>query len=436
MSATSRIVVTLAGAAATIVLARVLGPQGWAAYFVAQSLLMILLAATTLGVEHGIAFYVSSARWAARAAFRSALGVAAVMGCVGALAAVVVRLLAPSAFAGLSVWLTVIVAAGLPFALAWFYTSFVALATDRYEVSTSLPAVQAVLVLVLAVPGALAFGIEGAVVGASLATVATGVGAVAWGGRRLPPSGRSGPGELRRAIAFGIRPYAAVALRLLDYRLDVFILSAVASTVVVGTYSLAVAITSLLWLLPRSLSDVLLPRVARLSGSGDDDELEMVETKSVRHASLVTILGTVALAVALVLLVVPIFGESFRPAVDLGLILLPGTAAIALSFVLSATVVGRGKPAYALYGALAITPLTVVLYATVIPWLEADGAALASTLSYLGTFLLWCHLYRRTTGRRVAPLLVPTRSELDDLRALPRRGVAWVSELRRSLGAA
>ncbi len=116
----------------------------------------------------------------------------------------------------------------------------------------------------------------------------------------------------------------------------------------------------------------------------------MVETKSLRHASLVTIAGAVLLAVALVLLVVPVFGEEFRPAVKLGLILLPGTAAIAIAMVLGATVVGRGKPAYALYAALAATPLTVVLYAILIPWLDATGAAIASTVSYLGTFVLWC----------------------------------------------
>ena len=125
-------------------------------------------------------------------------------------------------------------------------------------------------------------------------------------------------------------------------------LSAVASTAAVGSYALAVALTSLLWLLPRAVSDVLYPRVARLSRGGDEDQREMVETKSLRHVSLVTIVSTVFLAVAMLLLVVPVFGEEFRPAVSLGLILLPGAAAIAISSVLAATVVGRGKPAYSL----------------------------------------------------------------------------------------
>jgi O-antigen/teichoic acid export membrane protein len=428
MGAASRIAAAAAGGITTIVLARVLGPDGWASYFVAQSLMAILLASTTLGIQYGIVYYVSSARWGASAAFVSALKFALCMGAVGAAVGLGARLAFPSAFAGLSIWLTAVVLVGLPFALAGLYTSFVALAIDRYEVSMSLPAIQAVLVLALSAPAAVGFGLRGAVVGMTLGTIAVGVGSVVWGRQRLGRGERSEPGQLRRAMSFGIKGYGANALQLVSYRLDLFVLSAVASTAVVGGYSLAVALTSLLWLLPGALSTVLFPRVARLSHGDEESAREMVESKSLRHVSLITVLSTLVLAAGLVLLVVPLFGDGFQPAISLGLILLPGTAAIGISGVLAATVVGRGKPAYALYCALAVTPFTVVLYATLIPWLEARGAALASTVSYFATFLLWCVLYQRTTGRRVLPLLLPTRSELDDLRALPGATAAWIRQ--------
>ena len=62
MGAASRIAIATAGAITTVILARVLGPDGWASYFLAQSLIVILLASTTLGIELGIAYYVSSAQ--------------------------------------------------------------------------------------------------------------------------------------------------------------------------------------------------------------------------------------------------------------------------------------------------------------------------------------------------------------------------------------
>jgi O-antigen/teichoic acid export membrane protein len=289
----------------------------------------------------------------------------------------------------------------------------------------SMPAVQAALLLAASVPAAVWFGRTGAVAALTISTVIAAVGAVVWARRRLPRARPTQRGQLRRAISFGLRGYGANALQLVNYQLDMFILAAVASATAVGQYSLAVSATTLLMLAPRALSSVLYPRVARLSASRDTGAREIAETKSLRHVSLIVGITALVLAVSLELLVVPVFGAAFRPAIDLGLILLPGAAAIGIATVLAATVVGRGKPHYSLYNALVMTPLTIVMYAALIPWLHATGAALASTLSYVGSFLLSCEFYRRVTGRKVLPLLVPTRSEFADLQALSRSVISW-----------
>ena len=275
IAAVSRIGVTAAGAATTIVLARVLGPHGWGAYAVAQSLLLTLVAGTTLGVEHGIAYFVSAGQWAAHRAFASAMKSAILVGTIGAAVGLSVRVLFPSAFAGLQVWLTAVVLVGLPFALALLYTSYIALATDKYEAAMSLPALQATLVFALAVPGAVLAGVKGAVVGMTLAGVFAGITGLAWGLRRLPRTETSKERLFRRAVSFGVKGYASNALQLINYRLDLFILAAVASTAVVGRYALAAAATALLWVLPRALADVVYPRVARLS---EADEQSMRES--------------------------------------------------------------------------------------------------------------------------------------------------------------
>ena len=430
MSAASQIWVTLAGGIVTIVLARVLGPHDWGGYSIAVSLIAILTAATTLGIDHGIAYFVGSRRWEPRAALGTALRVAVVTGTLGAAVGLAAHALVPSAFAGLPFWLTAVAVAAVPFGLALAYASSVALASDRYEASMSMPAVLAALLLAVSIPAALLFGRTGAVAALTVAIVATAVGAVVWALRRLPRAEPSPPGQLRRAITFGIKGYGANALQLVNYQLDLFILAAVASAATVGHYALAVSATTLLLLLPRALSSVLYPRVARLSLGGEEQTREMVETKSLRHVSLIVGVTTVGMAAALELLVVPVFGADYRPAINLGLILLPGAAAIGISTVLAATVVGRGHPKYSLYGALITTPLTVLMYATMIPWLHATGAALASTLSYVASFALMCWFYRRVTRRSVAPLLVPSRSEFEDLRVLLRSTLRRLVALR------
>lgn len=440
MSATSRIAVAVTGAATTILVARLLGAGGAGRYAVAQTLILLLTVATTLGVEHGIAYYVSSGRWDAASAYRASQRVALATGVAGAALGVLARLAVPSAFAGLSVATTAVAAGALPFALSWFYATYVALARDRYEAYALPPALQSTLALALvALLGALA-GVPGAVAGFALAHALTAIVVAVQARRALPHAPGDSAGDearqLRRAIRFGVKGYASNALQMLNYRLDLFVLAAVGTAADVGHYAIAVAVTTVMWLLPSALSDVLFPRIAALSATPEGAEARaFVEAKSFRHTVLVVAATTLALALALLLLVVPVYGPQFRPAVDLGLILLPGVALIGLSGTLSATFVGRGHPGYALAITGIVTPLTIVLYVVLIPALHAPGAALASSISYAATFLLVAVFYRRITGRSVLAIALPTRSELADYRALAPAVAAWAGGMRARLHA-
>jgi len=449
MSAAGRVTTAVTGAATTIFVARLLGPGGAGGYAIAQSLILVGMVATTLGVEHGIAYYVSSGRWRARSAYRSAQRVALVSGVAGAALGVVLRVLFPAPFDGLTIATTAVACGALPFTLSWFYGTSIAVATDRYEAFALPPALQSALAMALVAVLAALEGLPGAVAGFALAHVLTAAVSQAMMRRGLThhpkphdeaPRDTGEPGHLRRAIRFGIKGYAANALQIVNYRADLFVLAAFATAADVGHYAVAVAVTQVLWLLPGALNDVLFPRIAALSaraGTASGEEARaLVETKSLRHVVLIVGVSMLVLAAALVLLVVPVYGPDFRPAIGLGLILLPGVAAIGLSGTLTATIVGRGHPGYSLAITLITTPLTLALYLLLIPALDATGAALASTASYLATFLLAAVFYHRATGTSVLPRLVPTRSELADYRALAPAVVAWGRGLRGRRGAA
>ncbi len=234
-------------------------------------------------------------------------------------------------------------------------------------------------------------------------------------------------------MSFGIKGYASNALQFVNYRLDLLILNAAAAAASVGDYSVAVSVTSVMWLLPQALGDVLFPRVAALSTSAHADDRvarAFVEAKSIRHTAIVTLLVGALLAVALVLLVVPVYGPAFKPAVKLGLILLPGVALLGLTAPLAAAILGRGRPELSLINTAIVTPLTVALYVLLIPALHATGAALASSISYSATFALAAFFYRRVSGASLRAHLLPTRAELADYRALGPAILEWVTRLR------
>jgi O-antigen/teichoic acid export membrane protein len=417
LSATTQVAGAASAALVAVALARLLGPEGLGAYTIAVSLLLMLTTLGTLGLESGIVHFVGAGAWPPRRAWLETQVIALLIGLVGGGAGLGARLVAPGAFEGLSVGLVAVVVAALPFAVSALYASSIALATDRYEDYATPMLVQALALLAAVPPLAALYGLTGAAAGLAAAPV-LGAAAAALRNRRAL-AGRAaehGRAGLRRAAAFGAKTHAANALQLLNYRLDFFVLNAAGAQAAVGRYSVAVSVTSLCWILPRALSSVVFPRVSALTTSGEDSHAyrEIVETKSLRHGTLLAFASAGGVAIVLVALVPPVFGAEFRSAVWLGLILLPGVTLLGIASVLMASVVGRGRPEYALYVALASTPVTIGLYAALIPPLEATGAAVASCLSYALSFVLALVAYRRATGRRIGREMLPTRAELDD----------------------
>ena len=140
----------------------------------------------------------------------------------------------------------------------------------------------------------------------------------------------------------------------------------------VGRYAVATSVTALGQLMPRALASVVMPRVAALDAGTERAALDMVVVKSVRHAVLLALVMSVVLAAGL-LLVPLVYGSEFEGAIVLGLLLIPGISFIAVGAVLSSTIVGKGKPQYSLYNVLMVTPLTLGLYAALIPDAGSGG---------------------------------------------------------------
>jgi O-antigen/teichoic acid export membrane protein len=137
--------------------------------------------------------------------------------------------------------------------------------------------------------------------------------------------------------------------------------------------------------------------------------------------SLITLMSLPAMALGMWALIPAIYGADFQGSVKLGLILLPGCALYGLAVVLTATINGRGFPGYTLRAAAFTVPAALVAYGVLIGFYGAVGAATASSLSYALNFALTAWYYRRATGERVWPILVPTRAEVGDLRSLLSR---------------
>jgi O-antigen/teichoic acid export membrane protein len=416
----SQVVTAVAGAAMSVAVARILGAAGTGAFNLILSATLLAVAFCSLGIEVGISYLVASGRWPAWQAVRQSALAALALGIVGgAVGYAVIVLAAESAFEGIGTTALLVGIAAVPFGTAVGYGSYLALAQHRYQLYLCGPAGQAVVALVLVTVLAAVSGLTAAIAGLTLAWIVSAIGLIAAGARLWPARAPWLPETLPRlrvAATFGIQANLTNALQLVNYRAGLFFLGASAGRVSVGQFAVALSITSLGLFVPRALSAVLVPRVAAV-GDAERDAQRALMVKSVRHAALV-VAGT-ALVLCIGLLAVPlVYGDEFGPSVGMGLILVPGVSALGLANVFAASILGRGLPRYGLYTALISTPVTLVLYMTLVPWLEAEGAAIASTLSYVLSAVLMYGYFVRVTGIRGLRVLVPGAEEFDDYRRL------------------
>ena len=425
LASIARVAFVVAGGAVSIIVARLLGPDGSGGFLVISSLMFTLAALGTVGLEIGVGWMLGSGRWERESALASTAFAALGLGiATAAIGFGVYALAADTAFADIDTKVALTALAALPAALLLTIFTQAAIAIERYEIAAAIGLATAI-VYVAAVAGlAATFDLEGAVGGLLAGQAAGAVVALIWW-RRGGESSAAGSVDLvrlRQAAAFGANIWFANAMVILVYRFDVFLLNAYAGASEAGYYAVAIAVSGALGVLPTALGSVLMPRLAALDSEGAQGLLRDTEARALRHTMLLLVVTSAILAVALPVVIKPVFGAEFGPSVTPALILIPGSAALGLTNALYAALAGRGHPEFAFRVALAVTPIAIGIYFLLVPALETEGAALGSSAAYiLSAVLAWAYL-RRLGGPRVRDA-VPGRREFEDYIVLARQGL-------------
>jgi O-antigen/teichoic acid export membrane protein len=213
---------------------------------------------------------------------------------------------------------------------------------------------------------------------------------------------------IRGAIKFALPCYLGNLMQFLNYRLDLFILGALAGYAAVGRYTLAVSLGQLIWLLSSSAGNVLLPKIAASEGSTDSIKNTNRLNRLIFSASLISAVGLGLVASQAIPL---LYGTAFSASFPALLVILPGIAAFSTVNILAAYIAGIGKPKLNLMVACAALVVTVGLDLYLIPRLNIVGASLASTASYSVSAVLTIILYMKHTGASLRQILLPTSED-------------------------
>lgn len=195
----------------------------------------------------------------------------------------------------------------------------------------------------------------------------------------------------REICGYGVRGQLGGFLSLVNLRLDVAILGALAGPAVLGVYAVASKYAELLRLPGLAANYVLYPMFSR----GDEQEARNSTRSWLPPAAGLNLL----IAVPLALLAAPVlrvaYGSAFAGALHPAWILLAGLLGEGVSGLVGAYLYGIGRPGLNSLAVSAAVVVTVAGDVLLIPPYGALGAAIASALAYLvmvGTLLV-CFRY-------------------------------------------
>jgi O-antigen/teichoic acid export membrane protein len=390
--------------------ARMLGPTGRGELAAIQNIPMQLLNVAALGIPNALTFFAARHPERTRSLFSTGL----IIGLVGSLPIVVAGyLLMPLALAEQT---AVVVSSArryliyVPMAVLFSFPLWALHGASRFATWNVLrlaPAGAWLVVLLLSVSrGSTAEALATGSLVAYLFLIPFSLCAFFWStSGDWRPSRELSPQLFR----YGIPSVLSSVPQQVNFRLDQILMAALLSPSHLGLYAVAVSWSNAGAPLLSALGASLLPRLA------SDPNADV--RRYVRMAGLLTIGTSGAL-----LLVTPVglpllFGEPFRQANAVALVLVVASGFAGFNGVLEEVLRGLGLPTWPLRAQVAGLLPTVLLLGLLLEEHGAMGAALASLGSYLTTScVLVTGLFRKVGGNLGA--LVPGQAELLEFRSL------------------
>ena len=205
---------------------------------------------------------------------------------------------------------------------------------------------------------------------------------------------------LRRMIFYGLKFHISILAGAIIIRADLIVVNHFRGAAEAGVYSVASQFALLLMLLPSVIATLLFPRV-----TSEQDARGETTCQVTRYTTFIMFICCLA-AVPFSLLLPLIYGEAFSESTALLWILLPGVYLIGLESVLVQHFNALGLPrAIPIYWLVTLI-LNLVLVFALVPRYGAQGAAIASSISYAMIFALVALHFHTSTGRSFAEVFV------------------------------
>lgn len=215
--------------------------------------------------------------------------------------------------------------------------------------------------------------------------------------------------SMKSFFTYGIKSYLQILTGHLIYQIDLYLIAYLLSAKQVAFYSIAVGVATLLWYLPNTIGVVLFPT---LSSIHNDEEIHMFSAEVCRHTLFITCIGAVGLGLAGKYLILFFFGAEYIESVNAMLFILPGIVAMSIYKVLTRNFSSRNRQQVSIIAAAISLVVNIGLNFILIPKYGIEGAAIASTISYIIAGAILVLVVKMESGISLREMLFIDKSDI------------------------
>jgi O-antigen/teichoic acid export membrane protein len=400
----ARLVVTGTAALSAMIVAGTLGAKGAGTFAEVRVLPSVIAALLGGGVTIAAPYLIGARKHPVQAITETTVAIGCGLGAVGLVAwALASHFLHSHVFTELSGSATIAVGLSIPLQLLLNYLNSIQQGLQSFKGANIVLCSEEIVTLLLVLP--LLAGMGGTTMiwvsdmGGTAVAILVAIGFLLHRGIR--PFPRLHRVIAREAIALGIKGHVGRIANLLNWRLDMMILSFLANVEVVGYYAVASKVAELFRPLSASLTFVLRPLIASLPAH----EARAKGVFLYRRFFAINLGAVVLMALVGPAIIIHLFGPQFAAAVPAFQILLFGLAAHGADGVVNGYNVGIGRPEFNSYTALAGMVVTVVGDVTLIPTYSLIGAAVTSSAAYTVKAVAMTAIFLATSGVSLRQLI-------------------------------
>ncbi len=404
----SNIFSLVAGLLFSILLTRILGPEGFGVFTALLIIPTIIVSLTHLGIRGAAIYHVGKKTYDLDQLISTIFVILIFSSLLGMIL---------SAFSyfffyqdGFTTAMVIVAICVIPPRLAIVYFGGIYLGKDEVRKSNQLNWITNLINLVLAAILVWWFnlGILGAAISLLLSSFIVTVNAIISLNKKYKIRLKLNIPIAKDLIRLGIVFALAFFVIQLNFRLDILILEKLSTIKEVGIYSLSAHIAEQIWQIPLAMGIIVFSRTAT---SGNNRENTLMTLKLLRISVLLSLLASVVAFLLAPIFIPLVFGEDFTPSILILRWLLPGIILMVIFRLISGQIAGIGKPEITIYVFIPALVVNILLNLLWVPRHGALGAAWATNVSYIFGSVIYLIAYARIAKVSFKEIVIYKKSD-------------------------